>query len=466
MFERPKRNGRKGVGFSPNEQSMQEKFAFLLQDHFLSYCKKTLGNQWEGREIAYFSYQTLKELQQIFLREKGHYDAFLVSGVIPLDALWEVDTPPYTIKDSLESYLINTYRILLGILFQRGPYDPTRIGIDFLGEDMPLVDILEEDRLPELVYEHSRHLLGMTAEELAHEEERLVEDYKRRCRAGKLDIVITYYNSVVQGLAGENVECIYSYPSRNTIFQTLQSCVKKIQTEKLRRKQSAVIRIHPKYNILNHDFTPNRGLELLSLKSTILEFFRLHQFEPLLRDDLTDIELYLTTEQLGTLTGQFTYFDLPTYLANKVGFQGFISLGTGEDLSSARRHAMKAQDYRSHLEQDVCVYMDEHRAIFSLPIHQYHEHHSTKVFTEDMEDVANRCHLSAETIYRVISVMQQERTNLLTSEELIQDENFSLRVANRVLNALVLGGCAEIVGQRRAGNKGRPKNLHRIMLDF
>lgn len=83
-----------------------------------------------------------------------------------------------------------------------------------------------------------------------------------------------------------------------------------------------------------------------------------------------------------------------------------------------------------------------------------------------VEAAANRCHLSAETIYRVISAMQTEQTDLLTSNELIRHGNFSLRVANRVLAALVSAGYAQIAGQRRVGNKGRPLNLYRISFGF
>lgn len=450
----------------PNELFMRENIAFLLQDHFYQYCKKTLGDTWEEHQITYFRYETLKELQQLFLEHKNHYDAFFVSGVIPLAALWEVDTPPYAIKDRIGSYLINTYRILLGLLLKHRRYEASRIGIDFLGENVPLIEVLEEDRLPELVDEHDRHFLGMTTEELDEQEKLLVADYQRRCREGKLDVVITYYNSVVKGLANEPVECYYSYPSKNSIIEALEQCVKKIHTEKLRRNQSAVIRISPKYNLRNRQFTPNHGLELLSLKSSLLEYCRLHQIEPVLKDDLTDIELYLTVEQLGKITGQFTQFDLPTLLSDQVGFQGFVSLGSGEDLSAARSHAMQAQDYRTRLEQDVCIYVDEGETIHSLPIETRGIPAESGISASDVAAVANRCHLSAETVYRVISAMQTERTDLLTSEELIRNENFSLRVANRVLSALVSGGYAEIAGQRRIGNKGRPQNLYHIFLQY
>ena len=432
--------------------------AFLLQEHFCRYCKQTIGDTWEGHRLTYFCYTDLKELQALFLEQKPYYDAFFVSGPLPLAALWEVDSPPYAIKDRIVSYLANTYRILLGLLFKQQVYDPSRIGIDFVGENTPLIQILEEDRLPELINEHDRHFLGMTTEELDEQEVLLVAEYRRRCRAGKLDVIITNYNSVVQGLAGENVKCYYSYPSRNSMVQSLEQCVKKIQTEKLRRNQSAVIRISPKYDLRSRQFTPNHGLELLSLKSRLLEYCHRYQIEPVLKDDLTDVELYLTVEQLGNLTEQFSCF--------QVGFQGYVSLGSGLDLSSARSHAMQAQDYRTRLEQNVCIYIDEQETIHSLPISTTSTAPALGISSDDVTQVANRCHLSAETVYRVISAMKTERTNVLTSEALIRNEGFSLRVANRVLSALTANGYAEIVGQRRIGNKGRPQNMHRILLDY
>ena len=455
----------KGVGPRARRDFMHKEIAFLLQEHFLNYCKNMLGDTWQGHRITYFQYETLSELQQVFLAQKSRFDAFLVSGVIPLAALWEVDTPPYAVKDRIGHYLINTYRILLGLLFQRGGYDPARIGIDFVGEDVPLLQVLEEDRLPELVEEHNRHFLGMTVPELEEQERMLVADYQRRCRLGKLDVVITYYNSVVQGLAGEAVECYYSYPSRNSMLQALEQCVRKIQTETLRRNQSAVIRVSPRYNLRARQLASNHGLELLSLKQALLEYCHQRQIDPVLKDDLTDVELYLTLEQLGAVTRQFTLCDLAPYLGERIGFQGLVSLGSGPDLASARSHAMQAQDYRTRLEQDTCVYIDESEAIRSLPLTSP-SLPEAGVSVGQVEEAANRCHLSAETVYRVISVMQAEHTDQLTSEELIRNQGFSLRVANRVLKALVTGGYARISGQRRVGNKGRPQNLYQILLDF
>ena len=178
----------------PRSLFMQINIAFLLQEHFYRYCKQTIGDTWEGHRLTYFCYTDLKELQALFLEQKPYYDAFFVSGPLPLAALWEVDSPPYAIKDRIVSYLSNTYRILLGLLLKQQVYAPSRIGIDFIDENTPLIQVLEEDRLPELINEHDRHFLGMTTEELDQQEVLLVAEYRRRCREGKLDVIITNYN--------------------------------------------------------------------------------------------------------------------------------------------------------------------------------------------------------------------------------------------------------------------------------
>ena len=93
---------------------------------------------------------------------------------------------------------------------------------DALNRPLTPEEILEQKHLREEVYAalmqltaiqarriYARFYLGMTVAELDEQERMLVADYQRRCRAGKLDVVITYYNSVVQGLAGEDVECYF-----------------------------------------------------------------------------------------------------------------------------------------------------------------------------------------------------------------------------------------------------------------
>lgn len=442
---------------------MRERIAFLLQNHFVDYCRCALGEEWSGCELTYLSYDGLDHLQQLFLENKPRYDGFLVSGALPLSALRQVDTPPYAVKGICGGYPENLYRILLSRVLQRGWTDGSRIGIDYLKDGRLLGEVLRDDRLPELVSAFNQRIAEMTREQLADFEAQLVENYLRRSRAGELDIVVTYFYSVAKALEPEPVECWYAYPSRGSLIQTLELCVKNIRLNQLRRNLSAVIRVSPE----REWWTGQSDWEVgcLALKQSLLAYCRTHQADPIFKDDLADVEVYLNTEQLGKMTEQFTCCGLPEYLREKTGFRGSVSIGAGEDLAHARAHAMEAQSYRSSLEQKVCIYIDTAGTVHTLPQRRLSNTRSVGIPAEQVEAAANRCHLSSETVYRVLSALETGHAGQLTSQDLVRTQGFSLRVATRVLKALADGGCAEITGQKRVGNKGRPQNLYQIHLD-
>lgn len=442
---------------------MSEKIALLLQQHFVDYCQKELGDQWQGRPLFYFSYETLEQLRDLFLQNKNRFDGFLVSGSIPLTALREIDVPPYAVKESFEGYLENTYRILLHSLLKYRRADQNRIGLDYLKEGDSLSEILERDLLPERIEAFSQRVEQLTGPELERLEQQIAENYRKRCRAGKLDIVVTHLYSVVQSLAEEPVECYYSYPGRSAMLQTLELLVKNIRLYQFRQNLASVIRIRPDLRLWREKSGANQELNLLSLKMHLLNYFRTRGIEPVLKEDLVDLEIYVSAGQLRSLTGQFSYFDLPAYLQGAAGFQGTVSLGTGENLNQARLRAMEAEEYRTGLEENAVVYMDEKNIIHTLPLSE-EKAPEIPIPSDYVETVANRCHLSAATVYRVLSLLQSRQTDQITSEDLIREQNFSLRIATRVLKALAEHGYAEKIGQRRLGGKGRPQNVYRITM--
>ena len=179
---------------------MNHKIALLLQEHFASYCRDELGNEQNDCSLTYFTYDTLKELQKIFLDNKDKYDGFITSGAVPLNALRDIDVPPYSVKAYFGGNLENTYRILLEQVLKREGTDPAGIGLDYLDDGNMLQTVLEEDRLPEMVSEFESSFVGLSEQELEAVENRLVEKYLRQCREGHLDFVITYFHSVVEAL--------------------------------------------------------------------------------------------------------------------------------------------------------------------------------------------------------------------------------------------------------------------------
>ena len=441
---------------------MAEKIALLLKPHFIEYCQPLLDTKWNGCELTYHSYETIQEMQSLFLEHKDQYDAFLTSGSLALNALKAVDQAPYALKYHFGSYLENTYRLLLAHALERKTITPEHIGIDYLNDSSNLQEMLNEDRLPKLLSDFEHSISGLSGEELDAFERQLVKRYLDQYHQGKLDFVVTNFYSVVEALEKEHVECYYSYPSQTSILQTLELCIKDIALNRMRGNITAVIRVSPP--LMENETSNHQELAMLALKGRIVEYCRTYHCEPILKDDLTDIEIYISKEKLQQMTNHFMGFDLPNYLAHEAGFKGTISIGVGENLSAAKLNAVQAKYYAARSNQQACVYIDENNAIHSMPFTQEHNTPSIGIPEECMTEVANLCHLSAETVYRVVSAMQKGNSDCISSFELIQEEGFSPCTATRALKAMEKAGYAKITGQKRIGNKGRPLNIFQVTL--
>lgn len=444
---------------------MEENIALLLQSHFIDYCRKNLGEEWQSCKLTYIQYENIGELQKVFLENKGQYSAFITSGTVPLSVLQKIDTPPYAQKYCFGICLENLYRGLLDRILRQGAIDPERIGVDYFENGDEFQTALKEDRIPEIFSEFEHRLAGMSVGELEIFEQGIVEKYLRQYQAGKLDFAITFFYSVVKALEQESVECCYCYPSRYFMTQKLELCLKDIRLKRVKQNGSAVIRIRFDLSRWSGRKDHNQELELLTVKRSLLEYCKMHHAEPIIKDDFTDLEVYVNAKHLQQMTQDFTSFNLLKYLEDTADFKGYIGIGTGENLNYARTHAMQALDYRVRLDSNVCVYVDETERVHSLTAGGHLRKPEIGVPMVYVDEIANRCHLSAETIYRVIRVLQVRQTSQLTSMDLIEEQNFSLRVATRVLKAMAEAGYAEVVGQKRAGNRGRPQNLYRIKID-
>lgn len=445
---------------------MSERIALLLQHHFIEYCKREMGDGWQGYDVSYVEYDSLEELKQIFLRIKGEYDGFITSGALPLHVIRKVDVSPFAVTGYFGGYLENTYRILLEQLLKRASVDADRIGLDYLDGSMPLKEVLEKDQLPDLVTSFERELAGLSEEEFPQMEKKIVKKYQQQCADGGLDFVVTCFYSVVKALREEQIDCFYAYPSKKSLIETIGLCVKNIRLETIGRSMAAVIRISPDTSLRKTKNGSGQELEMLNLKSALLEYCKEDFIEPVLKDDFGDVELYLNTEQVQRLTGQYRYFNLPLWLKKHIQFQGLVSIGAGEDLNRARFRAIQARDYELRMGgSEVSIFIDEQETVHSLPVQENEKRGEIGVPAAYVERVANETHLSSETVYRVIAALQTEGGREVTAFDLVRTQGFSLRIATRVLTALMNGGYAERIGQKRIGNKGRPQNLYRLNLE-
>ena len=66
---------------------MGYRIALLLKQHYYQHYNDHLPGISEDVSVEYFTYDTLDELKNIYLKIKDDFEGFLVSGIAPMKAI-------------------------------------------------------------------------------------------------------------------------------------------------------------------------------------------------------------------------------------------------------------------------------------------------------------------------------------------------------------------------------------------
>ena len=443
---------------------MEYKIAMLLKPHMCAYCENNFGDEFGGIPLTYFPYSTLDEMGGIFTQIKARFDGVVTSGLIPhnlvLSLLHQDEISAAYFGFDIE----NTYRIILEQSVCRKDFNLSRIGVDFIPAEEDVARVIAENRLPSLVSKFEKWLLSIPPKRLAEEEAGIAQRYLERYRRGEIDFIVTYFHSTTLEMARHGIDCFYLYPNSNEIQHTFDGLIKSIRLR--RAALPAIVRIDLRPGQDTGDSTAEE-LRMATLKKTVLELLAGDWNDIVMKSDHRSLELCTDSHVLSRLTDGFSrcFFSAPLY--ERMGFRGTLGYGISSNLYHARLGAVDASSYASHFRDakphSYLIGMDE--KLVHLPFGHAAEHSAQIASPEWVRGVAEQVHLSPETIMRILSVLQEEKTDRISSTELIGRLGVSLRTANRFLANLHSNGMAELVGYRHAAGKGRPIAVYRILLE-
>lgn len=444
---------------------METKIAMLLKPHMCAFCKNAFGESYEGLPLTYFPYNTLGEMAGIFTGIKERFDGVVTSGLVPHNLVLSLTKNEEISAACFGFDIENTYRIILEQSVRRKDFSLSRIGVDFIPAEEDVARVIAENRLPELVRGFEEWLLSIPPERLDEEEAGIARQYLERYHAGKIDFIVTYFHSTVLAMNRHGIDCYYLYPNGGEIAHTFEGLVKSINLR--RAALPAVIRIGPRAHP-GRDINNNAAeLGLATLKKTVLELLAGDWNDVVLKSDYRGIELCTDSHAVRRLTDGFTrcFFSAP--LMERMGFSGTVGYGISSDLYHARLNAIDAGNYASHFRDggphSYLIGSDE--KLVQLAGGQAPDQGTPSASPDWVRSAAQRVRLSPETIMRILGVLHAEKTDLLSSAELMGRLGVSLRTANRFLANLHNYGMAELVGYRHAAGKGRPIAVYRVLLE-
>lgn len=444
------------------------KIALILKEHFREIIDSYLPNKPDDIIMDFYSYQTNKELLDTFLAIRDQYDGFYVSGIIPkqiIRSLGEVS------KDALvASAVINVeypYQVLLRHIITKGNehVDLSRVGMDFISDGKTLVELIRNEEFAHALYTYEQYWSSLTTfEEIEQEEQRVQDYYVKQCQEGRLDLIITYYYSVLERVKDFGVECRYIYRNEMSFWNSIQELTNSISIQKFNKNRSAVIHINT--DKIRELYPEEYELYRLNLVRTVVQFNQQNFNRAIFKSNHNDLELYMDYGTLELLTDGFQTCPLLPVLKEKLDFAGAIGYGIGDNIYQARLNAVNASCYSKSRkrEQPGSYLMNQNEDLLFLTAKGSKEL-PTPAFSiqaDSIAAIADKVRLSSETILRIAEAVNSLGINEITSQDLIHSLGISLRTANKFLSHLEKGGFASVCGQKRLTGKGRPVNIYRI----
>lgn len=447
------------------------KIALILKEHFREKINSYMPNKPDDVVFDFFPYTTIQEIQDVFLSIKDQYDGFYVSGLIPLQAIKIIGEQS---RDAIIAHssvnVENVYQALLHHIVTSGieNVNLSRVGMDFLGDEKTLEELIREEKFAQAAYTYEKRWTSLqTVDEIEQEELRVQDFYVKQYQEGKLDIIITYYYSVLERLKDKDINCYYVYRGEWAFWNSIEELKKSIFIKKFNKNRSAVIHINTDH--AGELYRDNYEQYRHQLMSTVLQFNQQNLNKAIFKSSYDAMELYMDYETMNLLTDGFHTCPLFSFLTKSMDFHGSIGYGIGDNIYQARLNAINASHFGRNMMKDSIgsFLLDQNESLTFLSAGGTSGSGSLfKISADIVSEIADKVKLSSETVVRIAEVLLSLNTEEITSQDLISSLGVSLRSANKFLSNLEKGGYASVCGQKRNGIKGRPVNIYRVNFDL
>lgn len=445
---------------------MKHKIAVLAPKHF---CEKLQSmfrfyhlDFSEKCELHFYEYEHQNELVPLYNKLYEEMDGFCVTGNFSVQLLYALVKRPLKPTQSISAKSTEFFKEFFQLVNNDRTIDLSRIVIDaFLwgGDSAPKTVeefIVTDRRLVDVRMELQNQ---MSAEQILDSENLVLENAKKMWEAGSIDHVVCRLASAYPLLCNAGIPCSYVYPTSDTIVDAIELLNNMISIKKMEKSLPAVIYVTSKE--LQKDLINGANTNSFNLQKAILDFDREYTTGFVLKQSVNGYEIYTTKQVIQTITENFTNCSLRNYILSHFNMQTQIGYGIGEDVMRARYNALEACSIAKNQNESYLI-----MAGGSLvgPLNAKNVLNVSTSASTSIIKAAEKSGLAISTIQRILSVEELMGTNELTTQDLASSLQVTVANANRFMNALVTGGCAEIISKKKSHSKGRPSRVYRILI--
>lgn len=437
---------------------MPDKLLFLSNQYFLQSTTDALRRIAPPCETTVIAYDTFAQITQVYEQYAADYDAVFFSGS---SAKHVIELTHPNDHKPLTAYQVDSdalHRDILRLAVETQNLDFHRIALDFmlpLGQGYSVADFLQFDELQPVLQENTR-LIDQVGGANAH----LIEaDILQRIlslwQQGSIDCVLCLYGSLAPALEAHGVPFRCPFVSDGHLKRLIHDALVRLELNRLHENHPAIIQVFPRHS------SPDGAQQLQQLHGALQQIIRENMLDCVLQQTESCCTLITSMKQLRALTGEFLSCQLSAQLRERLDFNVAVGYGVGTTVPHAMNNAQIASKEAKIVGQSFVV--DSNGTLIG-PLSSKKRMVISLQSLPDVSNVAKRCGLSAMTIQKLISIVRSTGSDKLTTQELAQRLDTTVRNANRIMLRLCRGGAARPVYTQTSHSRGRPIQVYALDL--
>lgn len=440
---------------------MPPRILLIAGTELCTYLQENIRTLDLDAEITFQEYKTMESLPALYREKAPGYDGVCVTGFFAQEVILRTRTDHLPIR-SIAAKSVEYYKEFFRLLNADRQMDFSRVVLDSDLWRQPAQEggVLAHFREQGLERRRMELVKSLSLEQIIAADGIVFARAQQLYTAGKIDLLICRFSSVLPLLQEAGIPHSFVYPGVENIENTLNLLCNDI---KLQKKSSAL----PAVIFIASPSLPQNGAfeiseDSVEMQKGLLEFTHQQELDLMIQKAVGGYEAFTTQHAVQSITQDFTTCQLQRYLYSRTGMQIYVGYGIGRTLLQARANALQACQLAAAAGKSYVV--DENGGVIG-PLDSNATLRVEGGARPSVLAAAQSSGLSVSTIQRILSVTELLGTRELTSQQLAQAMQMTVANANRFLNALKKGGCAEIVSEKRPLTKGRPSKVYRIFID-
>ena len=437
---------------------MSVKLLFLTSHYFYQPTVDALNRLGLSCETTVIPYDDFGHISELYRLYADQHDACLTTGIVAMNAIRMVYPHPSKPLAYFQVSENRLHRDILKVILETQNTDLSRIAMDFMvavGDDYSVADFLKVDEL-DRVYGQNTHLTqeigiqtGCTVEHT------VLEKITNLWQASAIDLVICQYSSIVPMLQERGIPFRCPFVSDHRLKATIEEVLVKLELSNMHDNHPAIVQIFPRHST---DASPQN---IHALHAILQDYVDSNLIDCVLQENGACCVIISTLRILRFLTDEFQKCRICGWVEQNVDFPVSVAYGIGTTVPHAMNNVQIASKEAKLVGKSFVV--DSNGTLIG-PLNSEQRMVITANTLPDAAEIARRCSLSAMTIHKLMAIVQNNASNKITTQDLAEKLDTTVRNANRIMLNLCKGKIAKPVYTQSTHSRGRPIQVYE--LDF